>query len=235
MSKTVKIVIAVVVVLLVGGGAVWYTVLRDKSDPTASLAAIGSPGTTAAGATPKSSADGSWKVKQDTGVFAGYRVQELFGGQTIKKTANGRTPDVSGTLTVQGSTIPTVEVKANMTKLKSDEARRDSAIMGRGIETEKFPEATFTLTSPITLPSAPVSGQEVSVTAKGDLTLHGQTKSVEVPLKATWDGSTIKVATVGEGLPITFADYGMSVIEIPGFVTTDDNGTLELQLLFVPA
>ncbi len=235
MSKTVKMVLGIVVVVVVIGGAgLYWFVLRDTSEKTASLDAIGTPSTTASGPA-KSSADGAWKLKQDTGVFAGYRVQELFGGQTIKKTANGRSADVSGTLTVSGSTIPAAEIKVNTTKLTSDETRRDAAISTRGLETQKFPEATFKLTSPITLPAAPVAKQEMSVTAKGDLTLHGTTKAVEVPLKATWDGNTIKVATVGEGLPITMADYGIKPIEIPGFVTTDDKGTLELQLLFVPA
>ena len=235
MSKTVKMVlgIAAVVVVLGGAGLYWF-VLRDTSDKTASLEAIGTPGTTTGGPA-KTSADGAWKVNQDTGVFAGYRVQELFGGSTIKKTANGRSADVSGTMTVSGSSIPAAEVKVNTTKLASDEGRRDSAITSKGLETQKFPQATFKLTSPIALPSAPVLNQELSVTAKGDLTLHGVTKPVEVPLKATWSGNAIKVATVGDGLPITMADYGINSIEIPGFVQTDDHGTLELQLLFVPA
>jgi polyisoprenoid-binding protein YceI len=235
MSKTVKMVLGIVVVVVVIGGAgLYWFVLRDTSEKTASLDAIGTPGTTS-GAPAQASADGAWKVKQDNGVFAGYRVQELFGGSTIKKTANGRSADVSGTMAVKGSSIPAAEVKVNTTKLVSDETRRDSAIASRGLETQKFPEATFKLTSPIALPSAPVLNQEMSVTGKGDLTLHGTTKPVEVPLKATWTGNAIKVATVGEGLPITMADYGISPIEIPGLVTTDDNGTLELQLLFVPA
>lgn len=235
MSKTVKMVLGIVaVVVVIGGAGLYWFVLRDTSEKTASLDAIGTPGTTSGGPA-KASADGTWKLKQDTGVFAGYRVQELFGGATIKKTANGRSPDVSGTMTVSGSSIPSAEVKVNTTKLASEETRRDSAIATRGLETQKFPEATFKLTSPIVLTGTPVANQEMSVTAKGDLTLHGTTKSVEVPLKATWTGNEIKVATLGEGLPIAMADYGISPIEIPGFVKTDENGTLEMQLLFVPA
>ena len=40
--------------------------------------------------------------------FVGYRIEELFGGETIKKTAVGRTPDVTGSMTVDGSTISDV-------------------------------------------------------------------------------------------------------------------------------
>jgi polyisoprenoid-binding protein YceI len=230
MSKTLKVVLAaVVVVVLVGGAGVWYFVLRDTAETTASLDAIGTPSGTAAGPA-RTSADGNWKVAPGTDIFVGYRVEELFAGQTVKKTATGRTTSVTGTMTVAGSSIPAVEIKADTTKLKSDETRRDSAIGTRGLETQKFPEATFKLTTPITLPSPPVKDQEVSVTATGDLTLHGVTKSVQVPLKAKWTGPTI---TVAGSTSIAFADYKISPIEI-SILKTDDNGVLELQLAFVP-
>jgi polyisoprenoid-binding protein YceI len=161
-------------------------------------------------------------------------VHEIFAQGAVEKTANGRSPVVEGSLTIAGGQVTAAEITADTTKLKSDEDRRDSAIANRGLETAKFPEATFKLTSPLALGS-PAQGAETSLTAKGELTLHGQTKAVDVPLTAVWTGSEIKVATQGEGVPIAFADYGMSKIEIGGFVTTDDHGTLELQLLFVPA
>jgi hypothetical protein len=40
---------------------------------------------------------------------------------------------------------------------------------------------------------------------------------------------------VAGNTPIAFADYGMASIEIGGFVSTDDHGTMELQLLLAPA
>jgi polyisoprenoid-binding protein YceI len=235
MSKTIKIVIgAALVVVLVGGASVWYFVLRDTAEKTASIDAIGDGNTKITGPA-KSSADGKWKVQQDSSVFAGYRIQELFASATIKKTATGHSPDVSGTMTVAGTTVSDVEVKVNTTKLKSDEDRRDAQIQKRGIATSDFPEATFKLTKPITLPSAPKVDEEVKVTATGELTMHGVTKPIDVPLTAKWKGSSIVVATVGEGVPITLADYKIEQVEVPGFVKVDDHGTLELQLLFVPA
>ena len=62
--------------------------------------------------------------------------------------------------------------------------------------------------------------------------LHGVTRSVHVALEARWNGSTIAVAG---SAPVVLGDYAMAPIKIPGFVETDDRGTLELQLLFVPA
>ena len=131
-------------------------------------------------------------------------------------------------MTIKGDEVSAVDVTADVTALESDQARRDSAVANRGLQTSQFPEATFTLTKPITLPST-AKGDEVDVTATGDLTLHGETRSVAVELQAQWDGDTIKAAG---STPIAFADYAIDTIEIPGFVKTDDNGTMELQLLF---
>lgn len=236
MSKTVKIVIgAALVVVLAGGAGVWYFVLRDTAEKTASLESIGGAATTTPGGATKTTPDGTWKVEQATGVFVGYRMEEQFAAAAIKKTATGRTPAVEGSMKISGSTVSDLTVKADVTKLKSDEDRRDAQIRNRGLETAKIGEATFKLTSPVTLPGTPTLNSETTVTAKGDLTLHGVTKPVEVPLKATWTGSQIKVATAGEGVAILLADYKIDKIDVAGFVTIDEKGFVELQLLFVPA
>jgi polyisoprenoid-binding protein YceI len=232
-SKTLRaVLIAVVVVVVVGGFGVWWFVIRDTSGPAASVAAVnaGAAGTAPSRDTP----DGQWKVQQDPTVFAGYRVAELFGGETVKRTAVGRSPAVTGTMTVTGSTIPQADITVDVTKLTSDQSRRDSAIASRGLETDTFPQATFKLTQPIALPGVPEKGKTINVTAHGDLTLHGVTKTVDIPLAATWNGNSISVATTGDGFPIAFSDYGMQAIDI-SIVKTDDHGTLELQLLLVPA
>jgi len=229
MQKSAKYaLIAVVAVILVGGAGFYWFVLRDDAPPKATLQT--SP-TTEGAATNVTSADGTWKVAPSDNVFVGYRVQEVFAGETIKKDAAGRTPAVEGTITISGSTITAAEITADVTKLKSDRGARDNQIRGRGLQTDTFPQATFKLTQPVTLPSAPVKGQSVEFTATGELTLHGQTKTVEVPLKAQWDGGTINVAG---SAPILFSDYGM---EAPtnGIVTVDDHGAFELQLTFIPA
>ncbi len=98
MSKVSKIVIAIVAVVLVAGAGLWYAVLRDTSEPTASLDAIdvsasGSTGGTSGSGSSEadaSSADGTWTVVTGEDVFVGYRIDELFGGETISKTATGR-------------------------------------------------------------------------------------------------------------------------------------------------
>jgi polyisoprenoid-binding protein YceI len=232
-SNSIKgVIAAVVVIVILGGVGVWYFAIRDTSQPTASLDAI-APGGTAGPNSNRTSPAGAWKVQTaGDSVFVGYRVGEVLSG--LQKTANGRSTAVTGTMTVAGNQVTAVTVTADTTKLTSDQPRRDGSISARGLETSKFPQATFTLTKPIELANV-TQGSEVAVTATGDLTLHGVTKSVEVPLKAKWSGDQITVATVGDGLPIAFADYGIEPFDIAGLVKTEDHGTLEMQLLFVPA
>lgn len=230
MSKSAKIAIPVVVLLLLAGAGVWYFVLRDDAPPPASLDALTAQ-TTTPGSTPaRSGIDGTWKVTTGSDVFVGYRIEELFANDTVKKTAVGRTPDVEGTVVVEDGKVTKVEIAGDVTKLASDQSRRDQVIKGRGLQTDLFPDATFKLTEPIALDN-PAKDQEVSLTAKGELTLHGQTKPVEVELKAKWNGSTI--ALTGSA-PVVLADYGIEVISLP-VVTIDDHGTLEFQLILQPA
>lgn len=221
---------AVVVVIGLVGVALWYFVLRDTADPEASIAAI--DGESAGGEAGPETADGVWAVEPGETVFVGYRVDENFVGETVTVTATGRTSEVEGSVTVEGDSITDASFTADLTQLESDEDRRDAALRTRGLETDEFPEATFELTEAIDLPSEPERGETVELTATGDLTLHGETVSTDVELEGRWDGPTISIAG---NAPITFGDFGMEAIDIPGLVSTDDHGTMELQLLLVPA
>ena len=62
----------------------------------------------------------------------------------------------------------------------------------------------------------------------GDLTIHGTTQHVSIPLQAQLVNGT---AVVVGSLDLTFADYGVSVPTSPAVVSVDDHGTLEFQLL----
>ena len=136
---------------------------------------------------------------------------------------------MTGSLTIAGSQVSAVTIEADLTALTSDDPNRDRQLGNQGIQTGQFPTATFKLTSPLDLGSVPADGKPVSVTAKGDLTLHGVTKSVEIPLKATLNGSII---VVRGSLPITFADYGIDKPNSFKVLSIDDHGTMELQLFF---
>jgi polyisoprenoid-binding protein YceI len=173
------------------------------------------------------SLDGTWTV--DSGSQAGYRVREVLFGQRAE--AVGRTTAVTGQITVSGSQVESGSFTVDLTKVTSDEGRRDSQFQGRIMDTAANPTATFKLLQPITLEQLPADGETVTATAQGELTLHGTTKQVTVEVTAKRNGDGFEVSG---SIPVTFADY-----DIPnpsfGAVTTEDNGEIEFLLAFAHA
>lgn len=216
--------LGVTVVVVAVGFAGWWFFLRSDAEAKPE---IENTKVTAGG-----QVDGAWKVTANDakGSFVGYRVHEKFAQGLVDNEATGRTSDVTASMTVDGTTVSDVSVTANLAALKSDEDFRDQRLRSQGLETDRFPTATFVATGPVELPNAPAKGKTVKVTVDGDLTLHGVTKSVSIPLEGRWDGTTIQV--VGE-LPITMSDYGISAPTSPIIAEVDDHGSLELQLFFV--
>src|SRR5262249_18431055 len=155
-----------------------------------------------------------------------YRVNEVLFGQKV--TATGRTSEVTGTLTFDGSTLTTAEFTAQLANVRSDRANRDGQFRGRIMAVDQFPTSTFTLTQPIAVNPVPGDGQIVEFNVTGDFTLRGTTKSVTFPLKAFQSGGQITVT--GE-IPIVFAEWG---IPNPSFgpADTEDHGSMEFLLSF---
>ena len=214
---------------------------------TASPAApsdAGTPATPAPSVDPGASAaapaslDGTWTVDTSIGSFSdftssfvGYRVQEELAGVGAA-TAVGRTPDVAGSLTLDGASITAVEITADLTTLQSDSSMRDGQLGRQGLETDTYPTATFVLAEPIQLAAVPADGEAITVTAVGDMTMHGTTRRVEVPLEARLSGG---VVTVVGTLPVVFGDYGMTAPESMRVLSIDENATMEFQLHFTRA
>ncbi|HSL10634.1 MAG TPA: YceI family protein [Actinomycetota bacterium] len=214
----------------------------DSEEPPEVALASRSPAAGGATASPEDAAtndptsfDGAWTIDAASGSlddgtasFAGYRIEEELGGIGTN-TAVGRTQLVQGTMTVAGTSVTDLDVTVDMASLRSDDERRDSQLASRGLETARFPTATFELAEPIILEGVPELGASIATTAVGDLTLHGVTRRVDVPVDARWTGEHIEVAA---SLDIALADYD---IEPPtGFLvlSIDDTGTIELHLLF---
>ena len=69
----------------------------------------------------------------------------------------------------------------------------------------------------------------LAVTAVGDLTLHGVTQNVEIPLTAVWQGDVIGVAGT---LTFVWQDFGMEQPQSMRVVSLADDVTMELQVFF---
>lgn len=239
----VRVLVALVFAAGVAGGAYGlWTIFLKPTGPAAVSASLLATASASSGTTAASSpiASGTHALVVNTSLgsfsdfsssFVGYRVQEelaSIGGNT----AVGRTPDVSGTVTIEGMTVTAAEITADLTTLKSDDDRRDNQLRRQALETDRYPTAAFSLTEPIELPAEAAQGAAVKVTATGDLTLHGVTKSVQIPLTARLE--TDRVVLIGS-IEITFADYQMEKPNSFMVLSVEDHGTLELQLLLTEA
>jgi polyisoprenoid-binding protein YceI len=231
---------ALLVVLLLGFG-IWYFVFRDDSPEAVDITRAGETAQESGQASGSrsgqgsSALDGTWRIdpavgsfSDFSGTFVGYRVQEEL-ASIGAKTAVGRTPDVEGSLEIEGTTIPSAEFTANLTTLVSNSDRRDGALRDQAIQTSQFPTATFTLTEPIELDQVPADGATIDVDAVGTLTLHGVTKDVTMPLEAQRSGDVI--AVTGQ-LDIAFADYDIDQPTSLAVLSIEDHGILEVQLFF---
>lgn len=247
----------VVAALVMGVGVLWYFFFRPagpapvgtgapvipgasapagSSQPTATAAPTIAPAGTPI---PAGALDGTWSVDPGLGSFdydsgdfsgswVGYRVGEQLVG-VAGSTAVGRTPEVTGSLVIAGTTIPQASFEANLASLVSDESARDGQLRRQGVQTDRFPTATFVLTQPIDLGSLPADGQDVAITASGELTVHGVTKPVTITLHAALHGDVI--AAVGS-LTFAWEDFGMDRPTAARVVSLADDVTMETQLFF---
>jgi polyisoprenoid-binding protein YceI len=189
------------------------------SNAPSSTGAYGANGAAPGGAVSLASLNGTWTVT--SGSQAGYRVKEVLVGQSTE--AVGRTSSVTGSATIAGTQLTKTDMTVDMKSVTSDKSQRDGQFQTRIMNTAQFPTATFTLTKPIDLSSLPTDGTVGTTTATGNLTLHGVTKTVDIPLQVKVDGANIDV---NGSLAIPFADYQ---IDNPsnGPAQVGDGGTLE--------
>jgi polyisoprenoid-binding protein YceI len=242
---TAALALGLLAVLVIGGGGLWYLFLRDAGPAAVGLSSP-APGSTAGVSLPAVSCapgssgstaglDGTWTIDPSIGSFSdfsnsfvGYRVKEQLAGVGAN-TAVGRTPSVTGSLTLAGTSITDVKISADLTSLRSDDARRDGQLDRQGIQTSQFPTATFKLTAPIQLAAVPADCAVLTATATGDLTLHGVTRSVHVALQAERSGGAV---TVTGSTNIIFADYGFQGPTSFAVLSVEDHGVMEFQLHF---
>jgi polyisoprenoid-binding protein YceI len=219
------VVIIVVVIAAAGFAGYWFLIRED---------AAAKPKITATKTVEGGSVDGKWTLTANdvNGSFVQYRVHEQFVG-LIDNDATGKSTDVTGSMTINGTTVSGIEVTANLAALKSDKDLRDNALKSRGLETDKFPTAKFVASGPVTLPNAPAKGATVKVDVPGSLTLHGVTKTVTAPIEARWDGKTVQI--VVKQLNINLPDYSITPPTGGPVAEVDDHGDLELQLFFTQA
>ena len=217
------IIVAAVVVFAV----VYFVALRGSSSAPLTLTspASGSPGASVSA----TDLAGTWTV--GSGSVAGYRVREKLAFLPALSDAVGRTSSVSGNVVVSktsdGYSVTTGSLTVDVSTLTSDREMRDRRIHRMGLESDTYPTATFTLTKPVVISTAAAEGQRAKLNATGDLTIHGSTRNVTIPITVQRNGNRIEAAG---SISFPFAEFGMTPPSIGGFVTVQDNATMEFDL-----
>ncbi len=203
----------------------------DLSDALVATTVAGDDTTTATsapatdeGVSTPASFDGDW-VPSTASEF-GYRVEEVLAG--VDTTAVGRSNEIDGLLTIDGTSATVVDITVQVENITSDESRRDGQFRGRIMNAAEFPTAEFRITEPIDFGQIPVGDEQITATATGELTLRGVTNEVTFDVTAqTTDG---RIGVLGS-IPVVFEDYG---IDNPSFgvVSTEDDGLVEFVLVF---
>jgi polyisoprenoid-binding protein YceI len=231
--------IAVAVLLALAGGGVYvYFFSSLRTSPQALGLQTASPTATATASASTSDLAGTWTVTSSSVV--GYRVKELFAGQSTKHEAVARTSTVSGGITVAGDagsgyTIKSISITANLGGLHSvdqvagrDVSQRDG-VVSRQLDVQQFPDATFVATT-ASIPG-PVTASRVSTTVQGDLTIHGVTKTVTATVQSQVVGGKVEVAG---SAAFAMSDFGVSPPAAP-FVTVDGQVVVEFDIFLAKA
>jgi polyisoprenoid-binding protein YceI len=227
MSTWIKrgVIALVAVVAVVYGGIFFYANVLNDSPDALNTDDLSAALETTVVAAPEQIVgfDGVW-APTSASEF-GYRVDEVLGGVNV--TAVGRSSEIAGTLTIDGTTA-SIDVTVEVENIVSDDTRRDGQFRGRIMDVANFPTANFVTTEPIDFGRIPADGEQVSATAVGELTLKGVTQPVT--FEVTAQASNTSIGVLGN-IPITFTDYGIDNPSNPG-VSLEDNGIVEFVLVF---
>jgi polyisoprenoid-binding protein YceI len=229
--------------LIVGGGVsalvavfllVYFVIFPTSSPKPFTLAtstASSAASTTTASGSPVSATQlaGSWKIS--SGSEAGYRVREKLAFLPAQSDAVGRTSSITGAATFADS-AGTVQIAAAsfdvaVDTLKSDRSMRDEKIHSIGLESDRYPTATFALSAPVTLPASALAGKVVHVSVTGVFDIHGVTRRETLPVEMSFSGSAVQA--VGS-LTFPWSEFGMTAPSIGGFVNVTEHATMEFDL-----
>jgi polyisoprenoid-binding protein YceI len=236
--------LAAVLVIAVGGFIAYDQALRgDDTVPLALQSPTADAGATDGGAQPSTAGGpvasgddgavaGTWIVGDES--IAGYRVREQLANLPAESDAVGRTSDVTGSITLtgdaSGAKLTEATLTVDTTTIASDEGRRDDRLRTEGLETDRFPTATFVLTGTVDIAAAAIDGTPTDLVLVGDLTLHGVTRSVEIPAQAQLADGRIQVAG---SITFPLADFDIAAPNVGGFILSiADEGALEFLVSF---
>lgn len=159
-----------------------------------------------------------------------YFADEKLARLSLPSTAKGTTYEVAGHFAIGPEGLDpgvTSTITVGLATLRSDESRRDSRVRD-ALEVTKYPKATFTATSIGGWPGELPEGQDVALTVTGLMDLHGVQRELTWDVIARRQGDVISaLATVN----FRYEDFDIPVLNIAGFVTVEEDVTLQVLLI----
>ncbi len=234
MSRRILIPLIAVAALIVLGGAGAYAYFFSGLRTSPATLALSSPSPTSSASASTTAASGG-TCTVTSGSLAGYRAKEQFVGQSSTHEAVARTSGVTGTITITRSgdtyTLSTAKITVQLSGLASVDSvagynvtNRDR-IVQQALKVQSFPTAVFDASS-VELPPAAATGQTVTVSVPGQLTIHGVTRDVTATLQLRVSGASAQVAGT---IPTSMTDFGVNPPSI-GFTTVQPAVTIEVSL-----
>jgi hypothetical protein len=175
---------------------------------------------------------GVWTVRADlvafdgdegTGTWVGYRIDEEL-ASVGAFTAVGRTPDVTGTVTVADAEVVAARVEADLATLRSDSGSRDGQV--RRVLGDR--PAVFELDGPLAFDGVPAPGASLLVEAPGRLRIGEVERPIVMMLAASLDGDVLVLRGTTD---VVLADFDVTVPSAAIVLSVADVATVELQLL----
>jgi polyisoprenoid-binding protein YceI len=157
-----------------------------------------------------------------------YEVQEQFLSRDLPNQAIGKTNAVQGEFQISLDGKPSgkvTNITVDLSKLTSDERRRDNRIRQQWLESNKYPNAVFTSTDAQGLPDTYTEGQDVNFKLTGDMTIRDVTKPITFDVTGKLVGDTITGSATAQ---ILMKDFGIDPPSVAGMLTVKDGVTIKL-------
>jgi polyisoprenoid-binding protein YceI len=157
-------------------------------------------------------------------------IDEVLNGAPV--TVVGTTNQVSGAIALDlnnSSAAQVGTIQINARTLTTDSEQRNNAIKNMILKTNDNEYITFAPTALVGLPERVAVGQSYSFQIVGQLTIAGQTNEAtfDVTVTPTAEGALEGSATT----TINYADWGISVPDVPFVTGLADTATLEFDFV----
>lgn len=215
--------LSVVMLLLIA--AVAYSYLKPTAAPSG-------PITADPVSTPSGDTDARVFTISQEGSQARFIIDEVLNGSP--KTVVGTTSQVAGQISIDPNDVSSTRVgtiRINVRTFQTDSSQRDRAIQNRILETSSYEFITFTPREITGLPGDPAIGRTYNLKITGDLKIKDVSREVtfDVTVKPESQSRLTGKATA----TIKYADWGISIPQVPFVANVSDEVRLELDFLAV--